>query len=73
MPIAFSLKENNRIGLLGKSIDTINFLNAILIQLVALHSYQDVKIMLIDRKNTELQMFKWVPHLWDNEKKERYF
>lgn len=73
VPIAFSLKENNRIGLLGKSIDTINFLNAILIQLVALHSYQDVKIMLIDRKNTELQMFKWVPHLWDNEKKERYF
>lgn len=74
VPMAFSLLEHNRLGLIGERVDTINFLLALLTQVIALHSYQEVKLMfLVDEEEKEWQMFRWMPHTWDTRKTQRFY
>lgn len=75
VPISLSLVENAAVGLYGEKAATNNMLKALLLQMVALHSYDELKLMLITEEQDaeEWEFAKYIPHFWDNEKTTRFF
>ena len=75
VPIEFSLVENKAVGVYGEKAKTDQFLKSLAIQLISLHSYDELKIMVIadseEEKNWDF--LKYVPHIWSNDKKVRLF
>lgn len=74
VPITLSLTENWISGIIGKRSNVIEILKAIIIQLTALHSYDELKLVIIfDQKEKQVWDFvKWLPHVWDNSKEIRF-
>ncbi len=75
MPVVLDIFHNNQIGLIGSKESVNQTLHRILLNLIALHSPQEVKIVILS-KEEEAQSFKDysnVPHLWNNEKQVRFF
>lgn len=75
VPISVSLTENTTVGVYGEYAATINILKAMLLQIVALHSYDEVKVMLITDKNDEDEwdFVRYIPHFWNNDKTARFY
>lgn len=75
VPISVSLTENTTVGLYGEYAATVNMLKAMLLQIVALHSYDEVKVMLITDKNDENEwdFVRYIPHFWNNDKTARFY
>ena len=75
VPISISLTDYTTVGVYGEKASTLNMLKVMLLQIVALHSYDEVKVMMITDKNNEEEwnFAKWIPHLWNNEKTIRFF
>lgn len=50
-------------------------MKGLIIRIVALHSYDELKIVIIADENNKEQweVLKWLPHMWDNDKNVRYF
>lgn len=74
VPISVSLTDNKAVGLYGGVQQTEKMLKSMLLQAIALHSYDELKIMLI---TDETDAHKWdfvrcIPHFWNDEKSERY-
>ena len=71
VPIALSLMDKKVVGVVG---DTIDVLKVVVTNLIALHSSDEVKLVLIYNA-TELNALHWandLPHTWSNDKKQRY-
>lgn len=75
VPISVSLTENTEVGIYGTDAAVDKMLRAMLLQAVALHSYDELKIMLITEENSAASwnFARCLPHLWDDEKTVRYF
>lgn len=73
VPIGVSLVEKRLVGIVGDAGKTNNLLKNMLIQILALHSYEELKIVFITEKGTGWDFIKYVPHIWDDEKKNRYY
>ncbi len=75
VPISLSLIEKYIVGIIGKREDSISFMNNLLLQLVALHSYDELKVIVISDKDelSNWEFMKWTPHIWNDEKTFRYF
>ena len=75
VPIGFSLVEKTVSAIVEKDLLTTQFLENIILQLVALHSYDDLKIVFItNEKNAKKWNYiKTLPHCWNNEKTLRFF
>ena len=75
VPIIFSLLEENISGIIGNEIGSKTLINNILIQLMAFHSYADLKIILFTDKAKEhkWEFLKILPHNWSDDKSFRYF
>lgn len=75
VPISFSLKENSVVGILGEKNAASNMLKQLILQMIALHSYNDLKLIFItDEDDAEDWNFiKFIPHFWDNKKTNRFF
>lgn len=74
IPVVLSLLEHRISGIAGAYEERKNVLQNILLQMVAFHSYDEMKIVFICAEN-ELEDFdyiRWLPHSWDNKKKVRY-
>lgn len=75
VPISLPMTENVAVGLYGQSADTANMLRSMILQLSALHSYDELKLILIvdenDAKNWNF--VKVMPHFWNNDKTVRFF
>ncbi len=74
-PISCSLRTNSVIGIIGTEVETKDFLQSLIVQIVALHSYDQVKLVLfVDESDAPAwNCFKVLPHVWDKSTDMRYF
>lgn len=74
-PISVSLIEKRIIGIIGNYDLTSEFVKGILLQLMTFYSSDMVKIVLLtnEKNNTKWNAFKVLPHIWSNDKSERYY
>lgn len=75
VPINISLTEKYILGSVGKSEETREFMKQMLLQIIAFHSYEDVKLVFfVDEKTVdEWDFAKILPHVWSNDKQMRFF
>lgn len=70
------LKTNKLIGLVGDRQEISGVVNSMLVQICALHAYTDVKVAFLtvaDEDGIELQWARWLPHVFSDDKKVRFF
>lgn len=73
VPITLPMRDAVVTGIIGHTNDTTAFVKSLLFQLVALHSYDEVKIVVIcDESDTMWNFTKWLPHIWNDEHSMRY-
>lgn len=71
VPVSLSLLEKKVIGVVGATFDIFK---VIVTNIVALHSFNEVKIALI-YDAADAESMKWardLPHVWSNDKQQRY-
>lgn len=75
VPIIESFVKKNIIAVEGKRELIKNFVNNILIQAMAYHSYKDLKVILLTSElyANDWQFIKTLPHAWSDDKKTRFF
>lgn len=74
VPVSISLIDNYVTGMIGDRIKEIELAKSMILQMIALHSYDELKLILIaDQEEIEQwDYIKWIPHLWNDEKTFRY-
>lgn len=74
VPISVSLLENPIIGVYGKYSSRINTIKSFVLQVIALHGYDEVKIILItdEVEEKEWNFVKFIPHFWSDDKNIRF-
>lgn len=74
VPVVFSLREAFISGIIG-GYEINEFTRRLLIQILALHSYDDLKIVFLtdEEKESEWKVFKQVPHCFSDDKSLRFF
>ncbi len=75
VPINLNLTEKFILGIVGKRLETREFLKQMLLQVLTFHSYEDVKLVFfVDEKHeSDWNFAKILPHTWSNDKEVRYF
>ncbi len=75
VPIAVSLLQNPIIGIYGEYNTRINLLKSFILQILALHGYDEVKVMLVSDELGEKEwgFTKYIPHFWSDDKSTRFF
>lgn len=75
VPISISLVENPTVGVYGGKEEVSKMMKALVLQLIALHSYDEVKLMLISGgiHAEEWNFIRPIPHFWNDEKNIRFF
>lgn len=75
VPIKFSFIENFISCITEDKKNYYNYLKNIIIQLIAFHSYDELKIVILTDKKNELYWsdLAALPHLWDDNKKFRFY
>lgn len=74
VPITYSMVEHRVSGIVGSEREVEGLLHSILLQISALHSYDEVKLVFLCEA-AELRKYnyvRWLPHIWDNDFKMRY-
>ena len=75
-PIVTSLVEKDVMALIIKNNETFEkFMQSLIIQLIAFHSYEDLKLVFLLKKDNEAywDYVKMLPHVWNNTKQIRFF
>ena len=75
-PIITSLVEKDISALIIRDYGIFQrMMQSIIIQLIALHSYEDLKLVFLIKKENEnyWEYVKMLPHVWDNAKDIRFF
>lgn len=74
VPITLSLIEDWISGIIGNRKNVIELVKAVILQLVALHSYDELKLVFIYDKNEQetWEFTKWLPHVWNNDRTIRF-
>jgi len=74
VPITIPFSKRRIIGLTGNRKKMIAAVKAMLIETVALHNYNDLKIIFIydEKERNVWNSVKWLPHLWNKDKTVRY-
>lgn len=75
VPVVFSFCDNYISGLIGHTELTGTYMNQLLMQILAFHSYDDLKIVILTDEEKE---YNWhyllnIPHLFSNDKSIRFF
>ena len=71
VPVTISLFKDIVTGIIGQEKKRREFLNGLIFQIVSLYSYEEVKLIFIKSEDS-LDYVKWLPHVWDDEKKVRF-
>ncbi|WP_229263772.1 type VII secretion protein EssC [Cohnella cholangitidis] len=74
VPVTLSLMEDWNSGFIGNRTSITDLIKGIILQLVALHSYDELKLVFIyDKKEQDVWDFaKWLPHIWNREQGIRF-
>ena len=69
VPVTLSLSDDWITGIIGSRNSVIDLVKGLILQLVALHSYDELKlIMIYEKKEQDVWEFtKWLPHVWNKE------
>jgi len=74
VPVTINLLQNKLVGMIGDYSYIKKFLDGFILQILAYHSYDFLKIVVLsskEKKNT-WDKYKNLPHYWNNEKTFRY-
>lgn len=74
VPVTIPFAKTKIVGMTGERYEVISIVKALIIELTALHNYEDLKIMFIynEKENHLWKFAKWIPHVWNNEKTVRF-
>lgn len=74
VPVSISLTDNYVAGLIGIRSEVVRLAKQMLLQMIALHSYDELKlIVIVDKEELwDWKFVKWLPHIWNDEKTMRY-
>lgn len=75
VPITLNFRDHNKIGIIGKDSIINNFLDSIMLQVMACHGYDDLRIIILtsDKRKKYWEKYKSIPYIWNNEKSVRYY
>ena len=75
VPLTLDIRNNRTIGIIGPQKNIRTILNEIILNVISLHSYDEVKLVLVTspKQADSFDAFKNVPHIWSNDKKVRFF
>lgn len=75
VPVCIFLAENPVVGVYGRSDDTAAMLKSFILQMAALHSSDELKLMMITDAGDagEWEFVRFLPHLWDEERTFRFY
>lgn len=75
VPICLSLTTKNNVVVVGNDILRKRLLDNLILELIAFHSYEDVKLVfMIDNDDYDYyKKFKILPFVWDNLREMRFF
>ena len=75
VPVTLDLKNNRAVGFIGATANIYNIINEIILNLISLHSYDEVKLAIIcsEKESSQFTHLRNIPHIWSNDKKIRYF
>lgn len=75
VPLTINIKDNKTIGLIGNNERIENLMMEIILNIVALHSYDEVKLVFVasPQQINEFDIYKNLPHVWSNDRRIRYF
>lgn len=75
VPLTLNLSDNHTIGVIGDDDNVHSILNEIILNIISLHSYDEVKLAFVVHPNKAMMydIYKNIPHVWSNDKKIRYF
>ena len=74
-PMGYSLYENTVTAIMGERINSVTFINNILLQLLTFYSYEDLKIIIFtnEKKKEEWNYIKYLYHNFSDDKSFRFF
>lgn len=74
VPIGISLLKNRAVGIVGNREGVFQLLNNMLMQIMLLHSYDEVKIICMMEAYDEKKFpfIRYAQHTWDNEGRRRF-
>lgn len=75
VPVTLSFKEKSVSALIGKQSILKRYMDGLLLQLIAYHSYLDLKIIIFTNSNNEMywEKIKNTPYCWNSDKTLRFF
>ena len=75
VPITLNFRNNNKVGIIGQKNMVNNFFDNLLLQVMAYHGYDMLRIVILtNEKNKKYwEKYKSIPFIWNNEKSARYF
>jgi len=73
--IPLSLIESNILGIIGNNVQTSKYMSELFLQIMAFHSYDDLKIVMLTNKEKEQnwEFLKILPHCFNDERNIRFF
>lgn len=74
VPISVSFVDNMIVGIYGEYTLTTNMVKSLILQMIALHSYDELKIVLIadEADLDEWNFVRPIPHFWNDDKSTRF-
>ena len=75
VPISLSFVKNYVTAIIGEGKQKQKFIEGLLLQMIAFHSYEDLKIVVFtNQNNSEVwDYLKVLPHCWSNDRSIRYY
>lgn len=75
VPITISLCDMPVVGIIGPRTATAQFLQNLVLQITALHSYDEVKLAFFANESVQKdwKYARWYPHCWNEEENTRFF
>ncbi len=73
VPLSINLVNNNKLGVIGNPTLSKQFIDNLFLQIMAFHSYTELKIIVYTKEKDRWDYLKILPHCWDNQKTVRYF
>ena len=75
VPVGYSFVDKTITAIMGSNNKINKFVENIILQLVAFHSYEDLKIVVLTNKNnaSKWDFIKYLPHNFNNSRQFRFF
>ncbi len=75
VPISLSFIKSNITAIIGTASNKNKFIEGLILQMLAFHSYEDLKIIIMTNEQNvdNWSYLKITPHVWSNNKQIRYF